>query len=170
MSELFSRFSCHFGFEYAFCNPRSGREKEAVENKIGATRRNLLVPTPRIYDIKNYNVRLLDECMRKADKSHYSKGESERALFAEDAFALSELPEDGFATMSFERMRCDKYGYVCLEGNHRYVIGLAAAKRTVIVGRGVFDVDIYDEDGALVCTHARAYGKAPHQATTRFRS
>ena len=161
LSELFGRFSCHFGFEYAFCNPRSGHEKGAVENKVGTIRRNLFVPTPRIYDIKNYNARLLDECMRKADKSHYSKGESERSLFAEDAFALSELPEDGFVAMSFERMRCDKYGYVCLEGNHRYAIDPAFAQRTVIVGRGAFDVDIYDEDGTLACTHVRAYGKAP---------
>lgn len=161
LSELFGRFSCHFGFEYAFCNPRSGHEKGAVENKVGTIRRNLFVPTPRIYDIKNYNTRLLDECMRKADKSHYSKGESERSLFVEDAFTLSALPEDGFVAMSFERMRCDKYGYVCLDGNHRYATDPAFAKRTVIVGRGAFDVDIYDEDGTLVCTHVRAYGKAP---------
>ena len=67
----------------------------------------------------------------------------------------------GFVAMSFERMRCDKYGYVCLEGNHRYAIDPAFAQRTVIVGRGAFDVDIYDEDGTLACTHVRAYGKAP---------
>ena len=71
-----------------FANPRSGHEKGAVENKVGTIRRNLFVPTPRIYDIKNYNARLLDECMRKADKSHYSKGESERSLFAEGRLRL----------------------------------------------------------------------------------
>lgn len=160
-SELFGRFACHFGFEYAFCNPRSGHEKGAVENKVGATRRNLFVPTPRIYDVRGYNARLLDACMGRAGKSHYAKGESERALFVEDAFALLELPEEGFAAVSFARMRCDKYGYVCLEGNHRYATDPAFSGRHVIVGRGAFDVDVYDEGGALICTHARAYGKAP---------
>lgn len=160
-SELFGRFACHFGFDYSFCNPRSGHEKGAVENKVGATRRSLFVPPPRIYDAERYNERLLDDCMRLSDKGHYAKGESERALFVEDVFALRDLPECEFKAMSFDRMKCDKYGYVCLEGNHRYAVGPAFARRTVIVGRGAFDVEVYDEDGARLCTHKRAYGKAP---------
>lgn len=160
-TELFGRFACHFGFDYSFCNPHSGHEKGAVENKVGATRRNLFVPTPRIYDVKNYNKRLLDMCIERSNKNHYAKGENERALFVEDACALRGLPEDVFNVVSFENMKCDKYGYVVLEGNHRYAVDPAFAKRGVIVGRRAFDVDIYTEEGEFLCTHSRAYGKAP---------
>lgn len=160
-SELFSRFSCHFGFEYTFCNPYSGHEKGAVENKVGTVRRNLFVPMPRIYDVERYNTRLLDECMERSDKPHYAKGESERALFVEDVLALSELPKDPFDVVSFKHMRCDKWGYICLESNHRYATDPAFAGKDVIVGRRAFAVDIYTQEGDLVCSHRRAYGKAP---------
>ncbi len=160
-SELFSRFACHFSFDFSFCNPHSGHEKGAVENKVGATRRNLFVPTPRVYDVERYNARLLDLCMERSDKDHYAKGESERALFMEDVLALRELPEDGFDVVSYSHIKCDKYGYVCLDGNHRYAADPALAGCGVIVGRRAFDVDVYTEGGELVCTHKRAYGKAP---------
>ncbi len=160
-SELFTRFSCHFGFEYSFCNPYSGHEKGAVENKVGAVRRNLFVPMPRIYDIERYNMRLLDECMERSDKVHYAKGESERALFMEDILALLELPADAFDVVSYKNMKCDKYGYVCLEGNHRYATDPAFAGKAVIVGRRAFDISIHTQEGDLICTHKRSYGKAP---------
>lgn len=160
-SELFGRLACHFGFDYAFCNPRSGHEKGAVENKVGATRRGLFVPTPRVYDIERYNERLLDRCMERSDKEHYAKGESERALFMEDVLALRELPDDAFAVASYSHAKCDKYGYICLDGNHRYAADPSFARRTVIVGRRAFDIDIFTEEGELICTHKRAYGKAP---------
>lgn len=160
-SELFGRFACHFAFDFSFCNPRSRHEKGAVENKVGATRRNLFVPMPRIYDIERYNIRLLDMCMERSDKDHYAKGESERALFMEDAIALRELPEDDFDVVSYTSVKCDKYGYICSEGNHRYATDPAFATQTVIVGRRAFDVDIHTEDGELICSPKRAYGKAP---------
>lgn len=159
-SELFGRFACHFGFEFSLCNPRSEHEKGAVENKVGAMRRSMFVPTPRIYDIESYNKRLLDMCMERSDKDHYAKGESERALFMEDVLALGEFPENAFSAVAFATMKCDKCGHICLEGNHRYAAGPAFAKRAVIVGKRAFDVDIYTEGGELVRTHKRACGKA----------
>lgn len=82
-------------------------------------------------------------------------------MFVEDAFALRDLPECEFKAMSFDRMKCDKYGYVCLEGNHQYAVEPAFARRTVVVGRGAFDVEVYDENGARLCAHKRAYRKGP---------
>lgn len=60
----------------------------------------------------------------------------------EDVLALGELPEDAFSAVAFATVKCDRYGYTCLEGNHRYAVDPAFAKRAVIVGK-------------------RAYGKAP---------
>ncbi len=61
--------------------------------------------------------------MARSDKPHYAKGESERQLFCEDAFALLallDLPAAEFKAMSFKRMRADKYGNITLDGRHRY--------------------------------------------------
>ena len=80
-SGLFAAFAEHFGFDYSFCNPRSGWEKGGVENKVGALRRSLFVPVPSFDRVELYNRRLLDECMRHSDKEHYRKGEGQLALF-----------------------------------------------------------------------------------------
>ena len=91
-SELFDRFTAHFGFDFVFCNPNAGHEKGTVENKVGAIGRELLVPLPQIWNLKTFNEKLLSRCMARSDKHRYAKGESERQLFCEDAFALLDLP------------------------------------------------------------------------------
>ena len=56
MSEGFTRFRLHYGFETTFANPASGWEKGSVENAVGTLRRNLFVPVPRIADdLMEYN-------------------------------------------------------------------------------------------------------------------
>ena len=108
-SELFRAFAAHYGFNYAFCNPGAGHEKGAVENKVGALRRNLFVPVPKFDNIDLYNRRLLDACMEYSNKDHYIKGISERELFVEDEFALMPLPDVPFTAVSWQRIRTDKY-------------------------------------------------------------
>ncbi len=72
-SDLFGRFAARYGFEYSFCNPGSGNEKGSVENKVGATRRDLFVPVPRFGNLSLYNKDLLDRCMKRSEKNHYKK-------------------------------------------------------------------------------------------------
>ena len=158
-SELFGRFAAHFGFDYVFCNPNAGHEKGAVENKVGAIRRELFVPLPQIWNLRTFNEKLLARCMARSDKPHYAKGESERQLFCEDAFALLDLPAAEFRAMSFKRMRADKYGNITLDGRHRYSSAPELGGAELIVGKGAFDVEIYDEQGALVVVHERAWGR-----------
>ncbi len=160
-SELFGRFAAHFGFDYAFCNPNAGHEKGAVENKVGAIRRSLFVPVPRVWDLRAYNERLLARCMEMADKPHYVKGESERQLFCEDEFALLDLPEAPFKVVSWQRMRADKYGNVILDGRHRYSTSPELGSAELIVGKTAFDVEIYDSRGSLLVVHERAWGDRP---------
>ena len=160
-TELFRRFACHFGFDYSFCNPRSGHEKGVVENKVGATRRNLFVPVPRVYDLERYNTRLLDACLERSSKSRYAKGESERALFEEDKLALLDLPEDPFDVVTYEHVKTDKQGYICLEGNHRYATSPSLAGQTAIVAKRAFGIAVHDARGNLICSHERAYGEQP---------
>lgn len=68
-SELFRRFAAHYGLDYSFTNPYSGNEKGSVENKVGALRRNLFVPIPQFFDVKGYNKRLPEACLKASDGS-----------------------------------------------------------------------------------------------------
>ena len=75
LSELFRRFSAHYGLDYTFTNPYSGNEKGNVENKVGCHRRNLFVPVPSFHDVRAFNDRLLGDCLDlSAGKRHYRLG------------------------------------------------------------------------------------------------
>jgi transposase len=50
ITDGFYRFMLHHRFKVDFCNPNKGNEKGSVENKVGYTRRNMLVPVPVITD------------------------------------------------------------------------------------------------------------------------
>jgi transposase len=164
-SALFQAFAAHYGFEYSFCNPYAGHEKGSVENKVGAIRRDLFVPTPRVANMPRFNESLLERCLARSEKEHYSKGVRELDLFEVDLAALHPLPYSRFEAVTYERMRCDKYGKVCLEGRHRYSTSPEYGCRDVIVGRGAFKVVIVSTEGEPIAEHERAYGDAPTEST-----
>lgn len=163
-ADVFERFAAHYGFEFSFCNANAGHEKGAVENAVGAIRRNLFVPMPRVDNLAAYNARLLGKCLERADKDHYAKGEPERQLFAEDCAALIELPPKPFRAVRIDAIKADKYGDVCIEGNHRYPLGPEFAEKRVIAEFGAFDMSFYDGEGTLAATYPRAYGSEPTRA------
>jgi transposase len=164
LTELFSRFQLHYGFEAAFCNANSGHEKGNVENAVGTLRRNLFVPVPDIHDIATYNKALLEECMGRAAAAHYRKGETCRALFEEDAHALAPLPQKPFSCVRYQAYKADKYGNVTVDGRHRYSTSPTFAMTPLTVAFGSDDVRIYGRDGSLVAEHARLYGPGPQES------
>ena len=163
VTDLFAACSAHYGFRYRFCNPYSGNEKGAVENKVGTIRRNLFVPIPQVRDVDAYNRRLLDKCMDMSSKKHWIKGEPEAQLFEEDRFALIGMPLKPFECVTYVTRRADKKGKVSVgeKGRHRYSSDPSLARQELIVGLRATVVEIYNADGTLVCIHDRAYGAAP---------
>ena len=163
LSELFRRFSAHYGLDYTFTNPYSGNEKGNVENKVGCHRRNLFVPVPSFHDVRAFNDRLLGDCLDlSAGKRHYRLGTPELELFGEDRAALSPLPEAPFSCVRWETRRCSKQGTFTLGGVHRYSAGPAYARREVAVALGAFDVTVCDcGTGEVVAAYDREWGEAP---------
>lgn len=164
-ADTFERFAAHYGFEFSFCNPASGHEKGAVENAVGAIRRNMFVPMPRVDSLRAYNKRLLGKCMDRAGKAHYLKGEPESQLFVEDAFAMADLPPKPFRVVRAGSAKTDKYGDAIVDGRHRYPLGPERGQRRVIVELGAFEASFYEPDGSPIATFERAYGDAPTRAS-----
>lgn len=164
-TEVFAACAAHYGFEYSFCNPNSGNEKGNVENKVGTIRKNLFVPVPRFENIKHYNAKLLDRCMEMSNKTHYSKGQLETDLFKEDCLAMSELPKKKFNSVRYIKLKANKLGKITLEGIHIYASSPEYANQTLYVGLSAFDVEIYNQDGTLICRHKREYGSTPTDST-----
>ena len=55
----FVKFRAHYTFKSRFCNPEKAREKGGVENLVGYSRRNFLVPIPEVADFEELNDLLL---------------------------------------------------------------------------------------------------------------
>ena len=91
LTDKFLRFSEHYGFRYKFMNPESGWEKGNVENKVGYSRRNFLVPPPRFMELSGYNSRLLTEADSDMDREHYHYDQTILERFGEDKKALLPL-------------------------------------------------------------------------------
>ena len=164
-ADTFTRFAAHYGFDFSFCNPNSGHEKGSVENAVGAIRRNLFVPVPRIDSLPAYNKRILGRCLDRAGKDHYLKGEPERQLFMEDCVAMADLPAKSFRVAKIVTAKTDKSGDVCLEGRHRYPLGPEHARERVGVELGAFSVAFCTAEGEPIAGFARAYGDAPARAS-----
>lgn len=164
-ADTFKRFAAHYGFEFSFCNPASGHEKGAVENAMGAIRRSMFVPMPRIDNVRAYNKRLLGKCMARAGKPHYLKGEPESQLFMEDAFAMADLPPKPFRVVRVGSAKADKHGDAIVDGRHRYPLGPERGQRRVIVELGAFEALFYEPDGSPIATFERAYVDAPTGAS-----
>lgn len=136
-----------------------------MENAVGAIRRNLFVPVPRIDSLPAYNKRILGRCLDRAGKDHYLKGEPERQLFMEDCVAMADLPAKPFRVAKIVTAKTDKYGDACLDGRHRYPLGPDHSEERVIVELGAFRVAFYDGEGTQIAAFDRAYGDAPTKAS-----
>lgn len=84
ITDGFYRFMLHYRFKADFCTPAKGNEKGNVENKVGYTRRNLLVPVPTVTDFDAFNEELLERCDADQDREHYEQSATIRELWAED--------------------------------------------------------------------------------------
>ena len=156
--ELFSRFRAHYGFQIRFCNPYAGYEKGHVENKIGATRRNLFVPVPTYHDIEEYNRTLLDMHVKKASEVHYKKGIVISELFEEDRKHFLPLPAKAFNVCRYEKYKADGFGKICLDGRHFYSTKPENHNKRVLIGIRAHYIDILEPNGDLLVRHMRQYG------------
>ena len=144
VTNAFNRFRMHYGFESNFCNPDSGHEKGHVENKVGYSRRNMLVPVP--------------ECDEDMQRNHYSKDVLIAILFEQDKKAMRPLPRTEYEIYRLEKVKADKYGKVNFD-NRKYSVSPEHAQRELFVKVNAFSVLILDDQYHVVQHHNRLYGK-----------
>ena len=160
ITERFLRFQEHYGFKAIFTNPDAGNEKGGVENKVGYSRRNLLVPMPRFLNLADYNHLLLSLCDKDADREHYRfPDQTIQSRFEADKKAFRPLPDVAFDTAKYVRVHTDLYGKFKLEkGKHVYSASPGHANQDIwakITAEHVYVLDLEHND---ITTHRRLYG------------
>ena len=59
----YAAFAAHYAFQTDFCNIASGNEKGLVENLVGYSRRNFMVPVPKAKSLEELNAKLIEYCL-----------------------------------------------------------------------------------------------------------
>jgi transposase len=123
LTESFSRFKCHYGFNAVFCNPARGNEKGNVENKCGYTRRNFCVPVP-VFDGQEALEQDLDKrTLEDMDRPHYEKDEKISDLWKCEKEYLKKLPEQTYDIFRIENATVNNYGEIKMDKVNITVFG-----------------------------------------------
>src|SRR5690606_1310208 len=94
----YQALSAHYAFEMHFTNINSGNEKGLVENLVGWVRRNVLVPVPRVDNLKQLNEILETACLKYRKHKIQGRDQTVGQQFAADKHALNPLPAFVFDT------------------------------------------------------------------------
>ena len=101
--QTFIVFRSHYLFESRFCTPGQAHQKGRVEDGVGFSRHNFMVPIPEVASFQELNVHLLAACraddQRRVDRQKVTVGE---AWEMEKPYLLP-LPERDFHAVSHGR-------------------------------------------------------------------
>ena len=97
---------------YTLCNPAKGNEKGNVENKVGYSRRNALVPVPTITDFAAFNEGLWEWCRKDAERTHYKHQVPIRELWEQERGELLKLPQNPYRVFRYDTLVVNKVRFV----------------------------------------------------------
>ncbi|MFA5537018.1 MAG: hypothetical protein WDA53_07605 [Bacillota bacterium] len=152
--EDFFKFAFHYGFDYEFCNPRSGNEKGHCEAMVKYTRNNFLLPEPHINDLEVYNRSPWQATENDRQRLHYKKETLIDDLFDEDKEQLLMLPAKGYEVGHYVRAKADKYGKINLD-KRLYSTSPRFALSSVLARITYNRVEIFDENYRIIVAHNR---------------
>lgn len=96
LTQEFLRLQSHYLYKAHFCLVRRANEKGHVENLVGYTRRNFLVPVPQVDSIEELNAELHRRCEADLDRTLRGNSQSKRELLREEQPVMRELPRQTF--------------------------------------------------------------------------
>lgn len=155
-------FSSHYAFTLDFCNPASGNEKSLVENLVGYSRRNFLVPVPRVNDLEELNRKLWNDCMGYRENHKVEHRQHPVSLmYQEEAKFLNTIPRYRFDTSKTAIAKVDDFSTVRYEKNN-YSVPTKYLRKDVTVKGYANNICILHE-GLVIATYSRQYGSGNTQ-------
>lgn len=155
LTREFLRLQSHYLFASHFCLVRRANEKGKVEGLVGFTRRNFLVPVPRVDSLAALNAELARRCEVDLDRTLRGKAGSKRELLAEDRVAMLGLPPQPFDARRVTQAAACGLSLVRFDSN-RYSVPVAHARRPITIVASVDQLRLVDS-GKLIATHARSW-------------
>ena len=153
----YKSFAAHYAFKTDFCNIASGNEKGLVENLVGYSRRNFMVPVPRVACLEELNTKLLMDCLsyRNTHKIQ-SRFSSVRDDYDEEWYSLKQIPSYRFDTSRTATPIVGDYSTVRFDKNN-YSVPVRCLRKT-IVAKGYANKVCFFYDNEIIATYDRIYG------------
>lgn len=159
--DRYRAMAAHYAFKTEFCNIAAGHEKGLVEGLVGWVRRNVLVPIPRVDNMDELNVILLERCIQY--RKHKIAGREltvgEMADIEKSHF--TSLPPYRFDVSKTLTARVDEFSTVRFDGNHYSVPVTYVHKDVSIKGYGNEIVILHKQNE--IATYPRCYGRGQTQ-------
>ena len=150
-------FSSHYAFSLDFCNPARGNEKSLVENLVGYSRRNFLVPVPRVADMEELNRKLWNDCISYREKHKVEKRQNPvNVMYQEEVQCLNTIPKYRFDTSKTVIAKVDDFSTVRYEKNN-YSVSTKYLRKDVTIKGYANSICILHE-GSVIATYPRQYG------------
>ena len=153
----FITFRSHYLFESRYCTPGQGHEKGGVENDVGYTRRNFLVPIPEVASYEELNQHLRQACLQDTGRRMRGQTETIAALWESEKPHLLPLPASDYRACRSKPVKVNPYSQVVFETN-RYSVPVAYAQKQLVLRAYTFRLEILAKD-QIVATHPRCFGR-----------
>jgi transposase len=153
LTREFLRLESHYLFEHHFCLVRRPTEKGHVESLVGYSRRNFLVPVPKLDDFEVFNEGLLDDCRRELGRQVRGKPGTKAELLDEDVRAMLPLPAQPFEARRVEICQANSLSLVRFDRND-YSVPTQYAHRTIMATGSIERVRFVVQD-QMVAEHLR---------------
>lgn len=153
----YAALAAHYGFETVFCNPAEGHEKGLVEGLVGWSRRNILVPIPKVKSLEELDALLLNRCNKYLNHIIRGKTSSVGTLLAFEKATLTKLPSYVFDTSRSLTTYVDSYCTVRFDTNNYSVPVAHCGHEVAVKGFGTKVIIYYRH--AVIAKHKRCYGK-----------
>jgi transposase len=157
LTRAFLTLQSHYLFAHHFCRVGRGNEKGHVENHVGYSRRNLLVPVPSFPSWSALNEYLAAACYADLFRRVRGKVGTKAERLAEDRTALLSLPSVAFEPRRVAQGHANSLSLVRFDRND-YSVPTAFAHHEVSVVGGIEDVAITSGTN-VIARHARHWGK-----------
>ncbi len=156
----FLRLQSHYLYEAHFCLVRRANEKGHVENLVGYTRRNYLVPVPKVETLAELNKELERRCTADLDRTLRGKCGCKRELLIEERTAMLDLPRQAFDARRVTQAGASSLSLVQFDTNS-YSVPVKYAHRKITVVASVDEVRLVFQ-GQLIARHPRHWGREKH--------
>src|SRR6266699_635947 len=149
----FIAFRSYYLFSSHFCTPGQGHEKGGVEHSVGFSRRNFMVPIPRVASFEELNAYLLSECQRDDVRVVHGQHVSIGQAWQHERPLLRPLPLRPFACCVTRQVHLTPYSQVLYDTN-RYSVPVEKARRELVVKAYPFRIEILHES-QVIASHPR---------------